>query len=81
MSQQQQNDELHEIVFWALCKAAEAVSEEQLIALCFACGISYKDVLEAAEADMEPHKRTGYAEKMADYADNLRKAKREQGEI
>jgi hypothetical protein len=31
------------------------------------------------ERDMEPHKRDGYAEKMADQADYLRKAARENG--
>lgn len=31
------------------------------------------------QLDMEPHKRDGYAEKMADQADYLRKAQRENG--
>ena len=37
-------------------------------------------VAATAQADMEPHKRDGYAEKMADQADYLRKAARENGE-
>lgn len=42
---------------------------------------SHRAEYEAAddERDQEPHKRDGYAEKMADQADYLRKAARENG--
>ena len=36
--------------------------------------------LEEIERDMEPHKRSGYGEMMAEQADMRRKAKRENGE-
>ena len=36
--------------------------------------------LEEIERDMEPHKRTGYGERMAEHADMRRKEKRENGE-
>jgi chemotaxis protein histidine kinase CheA len=36
--------------------------------------------LEEIERDMEPHKRSGYGERMAEQADMQRKAKRENGE-
>lgn len=79
MSDPSPNEQLYETCFEALVKASGVISEIELSALCHMAGIPYKDVLEAAEADMEPHKRTGYAEKMADYADNERKRQREVG--
>lgn len=51
---------------------------EALHAECERALIEY-DEYEANQADMEPHKRDGFAEMMAEMADFERKAKRENG--
>ena len=41
------NEEMHQLTFQALCKAASVLSADELAVLCHHAGIAAKDVLEA----------------------------------
>jgi len=67
---------------WQEQQEREAGDEQQydLGEMLFEMGVYMNQVrLAEMERDMEPHKRTGYAERMAEQADYERKARRENG--
>lgn len=67
---------------WQEQQEREAGDEQQfeLSEMLFQMGVYMNQVrLAEMEADMPEHKRTGYAERMAEQADYLRKARRENG--
>ena len=68
----QQNDDLHEICFEALCVGYHVWDETQFSAMCHVAGIPSREVLKAAEEDMEPSKRRHFMEDAIDFADSLK---------
>ena len=68
----QANTELYERAFDVLCKVAPMLDNAELGVLCHLCGLSYKDVVNASEADMEPSKRRNFIEEAIDAYESLK---------
>ena len=69
---QQQHQEFEERSFELACKVAPDLTDDELHLLCYHMGLSYKDVLNAIEADLEPNEKRHFMEEAADFAESLK---------
>ena len=66
------NEEMHEMTFNILVKVAPDLTNDELSLLAWHCGVSYREVVDASEEDMEPSKRRHFMEDAQDFADSLK---------